>query len=90
MLGMVNIIPEVPNEEYMVTVPKGGKEDQVDPINQRIETSSIDNGIPKFTKEKKVVIKNKERKEDLTGLRTLTRPKKSPNTRSDDFYGYKI
>ena len=69
----------------MVTVPEAGKEDQVDPINQRTETSSIDNGIPKVTKEKMVVIKNKERKEDLTGLRTLTRPKKSPNTRSDDF-----
>ena len=51
-----------------LTVPEGGKEDQVVPMNQRIETSSIDNGIPKFTKEKKVFIKNKERKEYLTGL----------------------
>ena len=36
-----------------LTVPEGGKEDQVVPMNQRIETSSIDNGIPKVTKVEK-------------------------------------
>ena len=85
-----NSILKDTNEEYMVVGNEGGNEDQVDSINQRIETSSLDNGILKDTKVEEVVIKNKERKEDQAdfknqGLRTSTRPKKSPNTRSDDF-----
>ena len=39
---------------------RGRKEDQVVPINQRIETSSIDNGFPKVTKEEKWLSKTKK------------------------------
>jgi hypothetical protein len=86
----VNNIPEVLNEEYVVMGNERENDDQIDSTIQGIETTSLANGIPKVMKEEQVHIKNKERNEDQMncenqGIRASTRPKRSPNTRSDDF-----
>jgi len=86
----VNNIPEVLNEEYVVMGSEGRKDDQIDPTIQGNETASLANAIPKVMKEEQALIKTKERNEDQMdcenqGIRTSTRPKRSPNTRSDDF-----
>jgi hypothetical protein len=69
---------------------EGGDDDQLDSTSQGLETTNVANGIHKSRKDEQVLIKNKERNEDQMisgthGNRVSTRPKKSPNTRSDDF-----
>jgi len=53
------------------------------------------NSIPKIISEDHVVIDNKGRNEDQMDsnnqrIRTSSRPKRFPNTRTVDFYGYKF
>jgi hypothetical protein len=81
---------DVLNEEYVVMGNEGGNDEQIDSTIQGIETTNLANGIPKGMKEEQVLIKNKEINEDQMvcenqGNRVSTRPKRSPNTRSDDF-----
>lgn len=69
---------------------EGGDDDQIVANIQGTETTNLAYSIPKGKKEEQVLIKNKERNEDQMncesqGNRVSTRPKKSPNTRSDDF-----
>jgi hypothetical protein len=78
------------NEEYVVIGNEGGNNNQMDSINQGIKTSSLASSIPRVMMEAQVVINNKERNEDQMdfknqGIRTSPRPKRFPNTRSDDF-----
>ena len=85
-----NNIPEVPNEEYVVMGNEERNDDQIDPTIQGIEAANLANTIPKVMKEDQALIKNKERNDNQMdcenqGIRTYTRPKRSPNTRSDDF-----
>jgi hypothetical protein len=56
---------------------------------------SLVDRIPKVINEDHVATDSDRRNEDQTdsinqGIRTSSTPKKFPNTRSDDFYGYKV
>jgi len=89
-VNMVNNIPEAPSEEYVVMGNERRNEDQIDSTIKGMETASPVDTISNIMNDKQAPTINKERNEDQMdgdnqGIRTSTRPKRFPNTRSDDF-----
>ena len=89
-VNTVNNIPEAPSEEYVVMGNKRRNEDQIDSTIKGMETASLVDTISNIMNDKQAPTINKERNEDQMdgdnqGIRTSTRPKRFPNTRSDDF-----
>jgi ferredoxin-fold anticodon binding domain-containing protein len=87
----VNDTAAIQSEEHVVRSNDGAKDGQIASINHDMGTSNIYNGIPQVAEDEQIIIiKNKVSSEDqidhdTQGIRTSTRPNRSPNTRSDDF-----